>query len=63
MMGRSQIQRSPTEFVNILECDQMQQYPSTPTMSTKKEVRLRNKERKKDILPRTAGKEQPTILS
>jgi len=49
MMSQSQIQWCPTECVNILECDQVQQYTSTPIMSRQKEVRLRNKERKRDF--------------
>jgi hypothetical protein len=31
--GRSLVQRSPTECVCNIECDQMQQQPSTPTVS------------------------------
>ena len=35
-MGRSPVQRSLTECVCVIECDQVQQYPSIPTrtMST-----------------------------
>ena len=44
--GRSPVQRSPTFRVCIIECDQVQQYPTicTPKMSRYKEVRIRNQE-------------------
>ena len=45
--GWSFIQRSPTEC-DVSECDQMQQKPITPAMSSLKEVRLRKKEKKKE---------------
>jgi hypothetical protein len=44
--GRSLVQWSPTEFVCIIECDQIQQ-TCKPTMSSRNSSRLRNKERKK----------------
>ena len=42
--GRSLVQRSPTECVCVIECDQVQD-TSTPTMSSRSSSRLRKKER------------------
>ena len=36
------ISRSPTECVDVSECDRMKQWPSIPTMRKVEEVRLRN---------------------
>ena len=45
-------------YVCVTECDQVQQHPSTPTVSRYKEARLRKKERNKQRNKQTNARNQ-----
>jgi hypothetical protein len=47
--GRSLVQRSPTDCVSVVECGQVRQQPSAPTVGGVNEVRIGERERENEF--------------